>query len=155
MINEQELMEKGDVNVTYQKWEEVGDRVAGVLVAKRKNDVPDEWGHKKIEYILQTESGENVCVSGRAYPKGSKVGEDYKIIFGMQDIPLGAEMMFVFERTESNSKGNDTKIIVPKYVGNRNLEVLKAYQEKWGDAPVKVESKEEEEEINVDDIPFE
>ena len=156
MINEKELEEQGDVNVTYQKWDNVGDKVAGVLVDKKKNDVLDQYGHKKIEYILIKEDGEKVCVSGRAYPRGAnKVGKDYRIIFGMQDIPLGAEIMFVFESTMSNDKGNDTKIISPKYVGNRDLEVLKVYQDKWGTTTTEDEQSEEPSvtEVTTEDSP--
>lgn len=137
------------VQLTYQKWEKVGDSVKGVLVEKRKNNNIDQWGHKSTEYILMTEEGKRVCVSGRAYPKGTnRVGEDFKVIFGMSEIPLGAVMGFVYDRDMENPNGNPAKIIEPRYLGEKDEAKLKEYQAKWAseDETTVVES------TQVDDI---
>jgi hypothetical protein len=120
------------VQFEYVKWEKVGDNIKGVLVEKRKNNNLDQWGHKRVEYILLTEEGKRMCVSGRAYSKGAnRVGEDYKIIFGMSEIPLGAVMGFVYAKDLENDKGNDTKVIEPRYLGEKDETKLREYQEKW------------------------
>lgn len=151
--------EEAKVNFEYQKWEKIGDKVKGVLVEKRKNENLDQWGHKKMEYILIADGGRRVCVSGRAYPKGlNRVGEDYKIIFGMNEIPLGAVMAFVYSKDLENDKGNDTKVIEPRYLGEKDEDVLREYQEKWNgrndEITVVKNQAPEADEIEVEKIPL-
>lgn len=156
------LLASAGMKYSYPKFDKVGDYVAGVLVEKRKNDVPDPYGHKKYEYIL-LDGDTRYLVGGRAYPKGSEIGRDYKVIFGMSDIPVGAEMAFVFtEEIPSKTKGNKpTKVITPKYIGVTKPEVVAEYKKRYATSDVAedtqetgVELKDTGEELTLDDIPF-
>jgi len=149
--------EAGDMTMEFQKWEKVGDKVKGVLVDVRKNDNIDKYGNKNMEYILMTEDG-RVCVQGRSYKKGATKGQDYRIIYGVEDIPLGAVMGFVYEEDKKTDLGT-AKIIKPKYIGERDEETLDKYRAMYatGDVQASVvepEIKDTGEEIDVTDIDF-
>jgi len=121
---------EGKVALKYQSWDNIGDKVKGVLVEKRINNTPDKWGHTKAEYILMV-NGERVCVQGRSYSKGQGPGTGHKVIFGMSEIPLGAIMGFVYTEDKETDQGNPAKIIEPRYLGDRDETTLKEYQEKF------------------------
>lgn len=156
MSNKYEFSINDITSVSYVDWNEVGKMVTGVLCEVRKNEALDPWGHKKMEYILQTPEGSRICVQGRSYPKGKdKVGEDYKVIFGMGDIPLGAIMAFVYAEQAPTKTGNPAKIIKPLYKGEKDEEVLKAYQAKWGGVQSnEVKLVDTGEEITLDESPI-
>lgn len=157
------LLASAGMKYEYPKFDKVGDYVAGVLVEKRANEVPDQYGHKKMEYIL-LDGNTRYLVGGRAYPRGSEVGKDLKVIFGMSDIPVGAEMAFVFtEELPAKVKGNKpTKVIEPKYLGVTKSEVLEDYKKRFAvstppqeqEEAQGVELKDTGEELTLDDIPF-
>jgi len=146
------------VDMKYASWDKVGQQYVGVLCAVRKNDIPDKWKHKKMEYILQTPEGERLCVQGRNYPsKASVIGDDYKIIYGMSEIPLGAIMAFAYTEDRPTDDGQPAKIIKPLYKGVRDEKTLKEYQERWGSVTVvtgspEMELKDTGEEIDLSEI---
>lgn len=143
--------DEGKVSLKYQAWKKIGDKVQGVLVEKRINTTPDKWGHTKAEYILMVD-GERVCVQGRSYPKGQGAGTGHKVIFGMSDIPLGAEMGFVYDRDIPNDNGKPAKIVEPRYLGNRNDDVLKSYQEKFAGDTGESETPADDDTLVVKDV---
>ena len=144
--------EDNQITEKYQLWEdEIGQRCFGVLVQIRNNDNPDKYGKIKKEYILHQEDGTDLVVGGRNLPKDGKIGSDYNIIFGMENKPLGAMMGFELTEIKDVGKGNPLKIIVPRWTGQKDLDVLKEYQDKFD---IKEETKdtevEPEEEITIE-----
>lgn len=150
--------EAGDINLTYPKWEKQGDKVKGTLVEKRENNTPDKWGNKNMEYILIGDNGDRICVQGRTYPKGKDASNGFRVIFGMDDIPLGAVMGFILDEIRETSMGNPAKIVKPKYLGDRDEKALEEYQSKFGGSnevtSVADTTPEPEEAIDLDDIEF-
>lgn len=149
--------EAGDMSMEFQKWEKVGDKVKGILVDIRKNSNIDKYGNKNMEYILMTDNG-RVCVQGRSYTKGATKGVDFRVIYGVEDIPLGAIMGFVYEEDKVTELGT-AKIIKPKYIGEKDDEALKKYRDMYatGDVePTQQEPvlKDTGEDIELPDVPF-
>lgn len=125
------------LNIDFMKWENVGDKIAGTLVDKKQNTVPNKYGHLTEDYIIITEDGRKVNVQGRSYKKGAAtIGKDLKVIFGMEEIPLGAVVGFIFTGTKENSNGNPTKLVEPRYAGESRPDVLAEYQGKFGGVTV-------------------
>ena len=117
--------EAGNVNFPYFSFKEVGDKVRGVYVGKYVSN--SKYGYQQENYVLVKKDGSKIVVSGRS-PSIKKDPKSLRIMYGMDKIPLGAVIGFIFEEERENDFGeNLTKIINLKYMG----EVDKATAEKF------------------------
>jgi len=133
--------ESNKVAFEYAKFENVGDTVQGVYVGKF-NQFSDKYGPQTFEnYVLVTDDGKKMVVRGRALDKSKGV----KVIFGMEKIPLGSYIGFIYDRDYDTGKGNPAKIIEPRYAGEKKPDVLAEFQEMF-DLSEMVESGEKTEE---------
>jgi len=111
------------VRFEYVKFENIGDKVSGTYVGKIR-EVSAKYGYTAENYILVTDAGEKVKVSGRAARKSDGV----KVIFGMESIPKGAYIGFIYDRDLDTGKGNPAKIVEVRYGGEKRPEVLEDFQ---------------------------
>ena len=120
--------------IPYMVWENVGDKVTGIYVAKLFNNIPDDWDKIKEEYVLELSDGTYKKVGGRALPKDKKDGTDYRVIFGMEHVQLGEVMGFKFTEERENKGKQPTKIIIPIYPNDRrkDMEAVTRYTSKYG-----------------------
>jgi hypothetical protein len=116
--------EAGSVSFPYFKFETPGDRVMGTYVGQFES-VSSKYGYPQRNYVLVKADGSKIVVSGRN--PVSKT-DPLRIIYGMEKIPLGAVMGFIYTGDKDTGKGNPAKLVEPKYLGERNEEVLKKFQ---------------------------
>lgn len=109
-------------NFEYFKFSEVGDRVSGTFVGTYQS-TSSMYGYEQENYVLVTEDGSNVVVSGRYARKSDGV----KVIFGIERIPVGAFIGFMFTKEKDTGKGNPCKIIEIRYAGEKRPDVLKKF----------------------------
>ncbi|MDI6717952.1 MAG: hypothetical protein QMD86_02860 [Patescibacteria group bacterium] len=128
----------GDLRFPYKTWETPGDRVKGVYVGKF-NSISNKYGYEQENYVLLLADGSKMMVGGRNRPKGGNV----KIIFGVDKVPLGAVMGFIYTGDKDTGKGNACKLIEPKYLGEKDLDALKKFQEMYNLEKIKAASSEE------------
>lgn len=144
------------------KFDKVGDKITGVYIGKVKNDQPDNWGHKNIEYIFKTSEG-YVFVSGRNYRKGEVQGPDtYRILYPMLGVKPGTVMGLMYKEDKPSTKGNPFKVIEAIYPDElkNEPEAIEEFNQKMGQFyNLETGQQEEElpeavEEIVVEDVPF-
>lgn len=118
--------EENSVRVNYFKFENIGDRVKGVYVGNYVS-TSSKYGYRQENYILVLDDGSQVAVSGRSARKEDGV----KIIYGMERIPLGAVMGFIYTGDKDTGKGNPCKLIDPRYGGQKRPDILAKFQERY------------------------
>lgn len=124
--------EAGKVNFEYIKFENPGDKVKGVYVGSYKS-ISSLYGYEQVNYVLVKEDGEKVIVSGRNATKTNPL----RIIFGMEKIPFGAIMGFIFTGTKDTGKGNPAKLIEPRYLGEKDMDTYNKFKEMYNLEEVK------------------
>jgi len=110
----------------YFSFENVGDYIKGLYVGKYTS-VSAKYGYTQENYVLLTEDGDKMVVSGRNARKSDGV----RVIYGTEKIPLGAKMAFIFDREKPTDKGNPAKIIEIGYAGDKDMEALADFQDKY------------------------
>jgi len=110
----------------YFSFENVGDHIKGIYVGKYTSESA-KYGYTQENYVLLTEDGEKMVVSGRNARKSDGV----RVIYGTEKIPLGAKMAFIFDREKPTDKGNPAKIIEIGYAGDKDMDALADFQDKY------------------------
>jgi hypothetical protein len=118
--------EAGKVQFGYVTFEKPGDRVKGVYVGKYSS-VSAKYGYEQMNYVLVKEDGEKVIVSGRNATKTNPV----RIIFGMEKIPFGAVMGFIYTGDKDTGKGNPAKLIEPRYMGEKDMATYEKFTQMY------------------------
>ena len=119
----------GDAGITkfdYVKFDNVGDKVKGTYVGKTET-VSAKYGYTQANYYLTLDSGQTVIVGGRNPDKATQV----RVIYGMDKIPMGAVIGFIFSGTKETNKGNPAKLIDLRYAGEKNLAAYNAFKQKF------------------------
>lgn len=119
----------GDAGITkfdYVKFDNVGDKVKGTYVGKTET-VSAKYGYTQANYYLTLDSGQTVIVGGRNPDKATQV----RVIYGMDKIPMGAVIGFIFSGTKETNKGNPAKLIDLRYAGERNDVAYNAFKKKF------------------------
>lgn len=116
--------EANSVKMSYFKAETIGDSVKGVLVDRFIGESNLTVGQQEESYILVQKNGERVCVKGR----GRRKSDGVKVIFGMEKIPLGAIVGFIYTDDKDTGQLQPAKIIEIRYKGETDPEALKKYQ---------------------------
>jgi len=124
--------------IPYFTWEKVGEKVTGVYLGFQLNSNPDKYGKIKKEYVFEQADGTYIKVSGRALPKDGKDGEDFRIIYDMETVPVGTVCGVKYTEDRENGKGNPTKILSAIFPNERTTkpESVAKYQEVYGTSPV-------------------
>jgi hypothetical protein len=147
------LSKKNRMIFTPFKPENIGDHVIGIYVGKY-NSSSDKYGYQEFEnYILVTENGDKKVMRGRNADK--KSGK--KVIYGMERIPLGAKIAFIYDRDKDTGKGNPAKVIEIGYEGEKDLDTLRDFKEKYNmeevaDELSKSDDDSEPEEVVEDEV---
>ncbi len=131
--------EKNSVRFEYVRFENVGDTVEGTYVGKY-NQVSAKYGYTSENYVLVTPEGKKVVISGRAARKSDGV----KVIFGMERIPPGAYIGFIYDRDLDTGKGNPAKIVEVRYAGEKKPEVYEEFKNTYTLDEFKEETANEE-----------
>ena len=139
----------GKVQFGYVKFEQPGDSVKGVYVGKY-NSVSSKYGYTQANYVLVKKDGEKVIVSGRNAPKGSEV----RIIFGMEKIPMGAVMGFIYTGDKDTGKGNQAKLIEPRYLGEKDMDTYNKFKEMYNLEEEKPIAEDSESEVETPSDEF-
>lgn len=145
--NDPLFSDAGITKFDYVKFENVGDKVKGTYVGKTET-VSAKYGYTQANYYLTLDSGQTVIVGGRNPDKASGT----RVIYGMDKIPFGAVIGFIFSGTKETNKGNPAKLIDLRYAGEKNLSAYEAFKSKFNfntpeESPLKqVDSTEDVEE---------
>lgn len=118
--------EAGKVQFNYMKFETPGDSVKGVYVGKYIS-TSIKYGYEQMNYVLCKANGEKIIVSGRNATKTNPV----RIIFGMEKIPFGAVMGFIYTGDKDTGKGNPAKLIEPRYLGQQDLDTYAQFKKMY------------------------
>jgi hypothetical protein len=119
------LLDKSNrLRFEYFKFEKLGDHIKGTYVGKYQSFNP-MYETTQENYILVTEDGAKKLVGGRSRRKEDGV----KVIYGMEKIPMGAEIAFIYDRDYDSGKGNPAKIIEIGYLGNKNMDVYNQFKD--------------------------
>jgi hypothetical protein len=140
--------EAGKVQFNYIKFETPGDKVKGVYVGNYTS-ISAKYGYEQVNYVLLKEDGEKVIVSGRNATKTNPV----RIIFGMEKIPMGAVMGFIYTGDKDTGKGNPAKLIEPRYAGEKDINTYNKFKEMYNLNEIKDEATTNEttEAVNASD----
>jgi hypothetical protein len=118
--------EAGITKFDYVKFDNVGDKVKGTYVVKTET-ISAKYGYTQANYYLTLDSGATVIVGGRNPDKTTSV----RVIYGMDKIPMGAVIGFIFSGTKETNKGNPAKLIDLRYAGEKNLAAYEAFKSKF------------------------
>lgn len=138
--------EAGKVQFDYFKFEKPGDKVKGVYVGKYRS-ISSKYGYEQENYVLVQEDGKKIIVSGRNATKTNPL----RIIFGMEKIPMGAVMGFIFTGEKDTGKGNPAKLIEPRYMGEKDLATYENFRTMYSLDEIQEKEKEKEKEEDFEE----
>lgn len=118
---------ENSTKVSWFKPENIGDSVKGVFVDRFITESSLTPGQFQENYLLVTDSGDKVQVSGR----GRRKSDGIKVIFGMEKIPLGAIIGFIYTDDKDTGKQLPAKIVEIRYRGETDDAVLAKYQKSF------------------------
>ncbi len=131
----------------YVKFENVGDNVIGLYVGKFKS-TSAKYGYEQENYILIREGdGKKVVVSGR----NTRKSDGTRVIFGIEKIPYGERIAFIFDREMDTGKGNPAKIIEIGYEGVVDKQAYLDFKSKYNMEDIAPEEETTTEEATEDE----